>query len=75
MNLVEWIGYTAAALVVISFVVSSDVRVIRTINFFGAVVFVLYGILLQVNLPIIIPNVFIAGIQLYYLFIKKEKIA
>jgi Ca2+/Na+ antiporter len=75
MNWIDWVGYAAAALVVISFVVSSNVRVIRTVNFFGAAVFVLYGFLLNNNLPIIIPNVFIAFIQLYYLFIKKVKSA
>ena len=31
------------------------------------------GILLDVNLPIIIPNAFITCIQFYYLFIKKEQ--
>ena len=75
MNWIDWVGYAAAALVVISFVVSSNVRVIRTVNFFGAAVFVGYGFLLNINLPIIIPNVFIAFIQLYYLFIKKVKSA
>jgi hypothetical protein len=72
MNLTEWVGYLAASLVVISFVVSSNVRVIRTINFFGAVTFVVYGFLLDMNLPVIIPNIFIALIQLYFLFIKKS---
>lgn len=75
MNWIDWVGYLAAGLVVISFVISSNVRVIRTINFFGAVVFVVYGFLLNNNLPVIIPNIFIALIQLYYLFIKKEKSA
>lgn len=75
MNLTEWVGYLAAGLVVISFVVSSNVRVIRTVNFFGAVTFVVYGFLLDTNLPVIIPNVFIAFIQLYFLFIKKPKTA
>jgi hypothetical protein len=75
MNWIDWVGYLAAGLVVLSFVISSKVRWIRTINFFGAVVFVVYGFLLNNNLPIIIPNIFIAFIQLYYLFIKKEKSA
>ncbi len=73
MNLTEWVGYLAAGLVVMSFLVSSNVRVIRTINFFGAVTFIVYGFMLDRNLPIIIPNVFIALIQLYWLFIKKKK--
>ena len=72
MNWIEFIGYIGAALVVISFLVSSKVRVIRFINMLGALVFIIYGILLNVNLPIIIPNVFISCIQVYYLFIRKE---
>ena len=72
MNWVEWFGYFAAALVVLSFVVGSKVRTIRFINMLGAIAFLIYGILLDVNLPIIIPNAFITCIQFYYLFIKKE---
>jgi hypothetical protein len=75
MNWIEWVGYLGAALVVISFMVGSNIKTIRLINMFGALAFIVYGILLNVNLPIIIPNVFITGIQLYYLFIKKEKSA
>jgi hypothetical protein len=72
MNWVEWLGYFAAALVVLSFVVGSKVRTIRFINMLGAIAFLIYGFLLDVNLPIIIPNAFITCIQFYYLFIKKE---
>lgn len=71
MNWIDWIGYAAAGLVVISFLVSSRVRTIRLINMFGAIAFIVYGILLNFNLPVIIPNVFITCIQFYYLFIKK----
>lgn len=73
MDWIEFIGYIGAALVVISFLVSSKVRVIRFINMLGALVFIAYGVLLNMNLPIIIPNAFITCIQLYYLFIRKEK--
>jgi hypothetical protein len=73
MNWIEWVGYLGAALVVLSFIVSSKVRTIRFINMFGAIAFIIYGVLLDLNLPIIIPNVFITCIQFYYLFIKKEK--
>ncbi len=72
MNWVEWLGYFAASLVVLSFLVSSKVRTIRLINMLGAIAFLTYGILLK-NLPIIIPNAFIMCIQFYYLFIKKER--
>lgn len=73
MNWIEWIGYLAAGLVVISFLVGSNIRTVRLINMFGAITFLIYGILLDINLPIIIPNGFITMIQFYYLFIKKEK--
>ena len=73
MNWVEWLGYLSAALVVLSFLVGQRVRRIRFINMFGAVGFLIYGILLDVNFPIIIPNAFIICIQFYYLFIKKRQ--
>ena len=72
MNWVEWLGYFAAGLVVLSFLVGSKVKRIRFINMLGAIAFLIYGILLDFNLPIIIPNAFITCIQFYYLFIKKE---
>ena len=71
MNWIEWIGYLGAALVVISFLAGKNMRMLRIINLLGAITFVCYGILLNNNLPIIIPNVFITCIQVYYLFIRK----
>ena len=73
MNWIDWVGYLAAGLVVISFMMGSNLRTVRLINMFGAITFLIYGILLDVNLPIIIPNGVITMIQFYYLFIKKEK--
>ena len=72
MNWVEWLGYFAAVIVILSFLVGQNVRRIRFINMLGAIAFLIYGILLDVNFPIILPNVFIICIQFYYLFIKKE---
>ena len=73
MNWIDWIGYMAAALVVISFLVSKNMRLLRTINMLGAALFILYGVLLTVTLPVIIPNAVIVGIQVFYLFIKREE--
>ena len=73
MNWIDWIGYMAAALVVISFLVSKNMRLLRTINMLGAALFILYGVLLHINLPVIIPNAVIVGIQVFYLFIKLEE--
>ena len=72
MNWVECLGYFAAALVVLSFLVGQKVRRIRFINMLGAIAFLIYAILIDINIPIIIPNAFIICIQFYYLFIKKE---
>jgi len=73
MNWVEWVGYLGATLVVVSFLAGKNMRLLRTINLLGAITFTTYGFLLDVNLPIIIPNVFITCIQVYFLFIKKEE--
>jgi hypothetical protein len=73
MNWIAWVGYLAAGLVVVSFMIGSNIRTVRLINMFGAITFMVYGFLLDVNLPIIIPNGVITMIQFYYLFIKKEK--
>jgi uncharacterized protein with PQ loop repeat len=73
MNWIEWVGYLAAGLVVLSFLMGTNLRTVRLINMFGAITFLIYGILLDMNLPIIIPNGFITMIQFYYLFLKKEK--
>jgi hypothetical protein len=79
MDWIQWIGYLGAALVVGSFLVSKNMRLLRIISLLGAVTFVAYGILLDFNLPVIIPNVSIACIHVYYLFIRdaeniKEKV-
>jgi len=73
MNWIDWVGYLAAGLVVLSFLMGTNLRTVRLINMFGAITFLIYGILLDMNLPIIIPNGFITMIQFYYLFLKKEK--
>lgn len=73
MNWIEWVGYLAAGLVVLSFLMGTNLRTVRLINMFGAITFLIYGILLDMNLPIIIPNGFITMIQFYYLFLKKGK--
>jgi hypothetical protein len=70
MKWIEWIGYLGAALVVVSFLAGKNMRLLRTVNMLGALTFIIYGVLLDFNLPIIIPNAFITCIQVYYLFIK-----
>ncbi|WP_018626690.1 hypothetical protein [Niabella aurantiaca] len=71
---VEYIGYLAMALLVISFI-PKQLKAIRLINFAGCVFFVAYGVLLGWKWPIIISNGLIAAIQLYHLFVKKHPAA
>jgi len=56
-----------------SFLVRKNMRLLRIISLLGAVTFIIYGILLDVNLPVIIPNVSITCIHVYYLFIRRDK--
>lgn len=69
----ELVGYSASAFIMGSFLVSNNIKLLRVINGIGCLLFVLYGYLIG-SLPIIIPNVFIFFIQLYYLFIHKKAV-
>ncbi|WP_345191266.1 uroporphyrinogen decarboxylase [Algibacter agarivorans] len=71
VSLVEWIGYVAMATVLVSFLMKS-VNKLRIVNSLGCLLFVLYGLLLQpLSKPIIITNIAIFSINLYYLLQKK----
>ena len=72
MDWIDWIGYLGASLVVGSFLVKKNMRLLRIISLLGAITFIIYGILLDFNLPVIIPNVAITCIHVYYLFIRKD---
>ena len=69
--LTEWVGYAAMLALLISFTMK-DVRKLRMVNSVGAVLFVIYGFMLQTSWPIIITNVAIICINLYYLFLRKN---
>lgn len=71
MNWIESIGYVASFFVVLSFVLK-DIRKIRFVNMIGCIAFVAYGILNNWMFPIIIPNVVICLVQVYYLFFRKS---
>ena len=73
MDTTELIGYIAMAFLVVSFL-PKQIRRIRLINFIGCSFFVLYGILLGWKWPLIASNGMIALIQIYHLFIAKNKI-
>ena len=70
MSLTEWIGYLASAVLLVSFMMK-DVNKLRIVNSVGAMLFVIYGIMLATSWPIIITNTAIIGINLYYL-LKKD---
>lgn len=61
------VGYLASLIVLISFLMK-NMKALRVINSIGCVLFVAYGVLLDFSLPIIITNVSIVGINIFYLF-------
>ena len=71
--LVEWIGYLASALILISLSLSSILR-LRAVNLAGAVVFSFYGFFIG-SLPVGIMNLVIVFANIYHLwklYSKKE---
>ena len=67
----ELVGYLASLALMISFTMK-NVSTLRIINSLGAILFVVYGFMLQISWPIIITNGFILGVNIYYLFIKNK---
>ncbi|WP_396170549.1 uroporphyrinogen decarboxylase [Flavobacterium sp.] len=66
ISLTEWIGYAASLVLMISFLMK-NINTLRIINSIGALLFIVYGILLAISWPIIISNTFILGVNSYYL--------
>lgn len=64
-NWLEWLGYLASLIVLISLLMSSIIR-LRWINLLGSTLFSLYGFLLGA-LPVGLMNLGIAIINIYYL--------
>lgn len=69
----EWVGYLASVALIISFMMK-NVHTLRMINSVGAVLFIIYGFMLATSWPIIITNVFILALNIYYLTYKRFKI-
>lgn len=65
ISVYELIGYTASAVVLISLVMSSIIR-LRWINLAGSVIFMIYGILIAA-IPVVFMNLITVFINLYYL--------
>ncbi|WP_353778106.1 uroporphyrinogen decarboxylase [Winogradskyella sp. 3972H.M.0a.05] len=71
ITITEWVGYLASAVLLVSFMMK-EVNKLRIVNSLGALLFVVYGIMLQTSWPIIITNAAIIGINLYYLLKKQD---
>ncbi|HEY9168564.1 MAG TPA: uroporphyrinogen decarboxylase [Lutibacter sp.] len=71
ITITEWVGYAASLALIISFMMK-NINTLRIINSLGAILFVVYGILLQTSYPIIITNGFILMANIYYLTIKRK---
>jgi len=63
--LIEWIGYIASTIVLISLSLSSILR-LRIVNLFGSILFSFYGFYIG-SLPVGIMNLIIVFFNLYYL--------
>ena len=66
ISMTEWVGYLASLVLMISFLMKNINR-LRIINSIGAVLFIVYGVMLAISWPIIITNAFILGVNVFYL--------
>jgi uncharacterized protein with PQ loop repeat len=71
ISITEWVGYMASVVVLISFLMKNITK-LRIINIVGCALFIAYGYLLNISLPIIITNASIVLINFYYLFKSKS---
>ncbi len=67
----EWVGYIASVALIVSFMMK-NLNTLRIINSIGAILFVIYGVMLQISWPIIITNGFILSANIYYLTLKRN---
>ncbi len=70
ISITEWVGYLASLALIISFMMK-NVNNLRIVNSIGAILFVVYGIMLSISWPIIITNGFILMANIYYLTFKR----
>lgn len=66
IELTEYIGYLASIVIMISFLMKNIIT-LRTINLIGGLLFIVYGVLLSMSIPIIATNTFVVGVNFYYL--------
>jgi hypothetical protein len=66
ISLTEYLGYVASLVIMISFMMK-NVITLRFINVIGGLLFIVYGVLLSMSIPIIATNTFVVGVNVYYL--------
>ncbi len=66
ISLTECIGYLASVVIMASFLMKNIIT-LRIINSIGAMLFIIYGVMLATSWPIVGTNTFILGINSYYL--------
>ena len=73
INVIELIGYFGSALVLVSMLMTSVVR-LRIINLIGSVIFAAYALMIQ-SYPTAVMNVCLAGVNIYHLvrLLKEQK--
>ena len=71
MDLTQIVGYLGSLVLVVSFMLK-NITHIRIVNLIACILFVVYGVMLGILWPIIIPNATIALVQIYYLFFSKK---
>ena len=71
MDLTQIVGYLGSLVLVVSFMLK-NITHIRIVNLIGCILFAVYGVMLGMLWPIIIPNATIALVQIYYLFFSKK---
>ena len=71
MTIVDWTGYLASALLMVSFTMK-DVTKLRSINSLGCIAFVVYGFMLD-SWPVIITNAFILCMNIWFLITLRKK--
>jgi GNAT superfamily N-acetyltransferase len=69
--MLEYIGYLASAIILVSLLMSS-VKKLRWINLFGSFTFVIYGILIEAY-PVAVLNIATVAINIYYLIKMANK--
>ncbi len=72
ISLTECIGYLASIVIMVSFLMKNIIT-LRIINSIGGSLFILYGVLLSMSIPIIVTNVFVVGANIYYLMKHYQK--